>query len=414
MIKNQKSKIKNVLILLISTISSSAFSQTNTLPSVGNVGIGTSTPTVRLTVAGSTRIDSALVVKDSVVFNKSLRVDQNVRFLGETKMNQVKVTDEFVVNGLSKLNGEVKFTNIPLANNFSQLSFLMMNQNGMVKKGTGTEMVQAIQSLVYGTASPLPPLTVCDLEGYSPTWANGPSKIFVSCPNTKVGIGTSNPEYTLDCRGDAKTTGHLWVNQSFSVGTDLNTFSKVNILNTNRAAAIQVNTSGNTKEYQRLMRFEYDNPDTKIIEVFNTATNRYPLTLHANGQLEIDNGTAKILYLGTNGMFSLRNNSIETFRVEANGMVRARKIKVDSETWADYVFDDNYKLLPLDELEIFVKQNKHLPSIPSEKVMIEQGIDVTEMNVKMMEKIEELTLYLIQQNKEIEKLKAEIQRMQQN
>lgn len=414
MIKNQKSKIKNVLILLISTISSSAFSQSNSLPSVGNVGIGTSTPTVRLTVAGSTRIDSALVVKDSVVFNKSLRVDQNVRFLGETKMNQVKVTDEFVVNGLSKFNGDIKFTNVPLVNNYSQLSFLMMNQNGMVKKGTGTELSQAIQALVYGTAAPLPPLTECDLAGYLPTWINGPSKLFVNCPNTKVGIGTSNPEYSLDVRGDAKTTGNLWVNQSFSVGTDMNTFSKVNILNTNRAAAIQVNTSGNTKQYQRLIRFEYDNPDTKIIEVFNTATNHYPFTLHANGQLEIDNGTAKIFHLGTNGMLSLRNNTIETFRVEANGMVRARKIKVDSETWADYVFDENYKLLPLSELEIFLKRNKHLPSIPSEQQIKDEGIDVTEMNVKMMEKIEELTLYLIQQNKEIEKLKAEIQRMQQN
>jgi hypothetical protein len=70
--------------------------------------------------------------------------------------------------------------------------------------------------------------------------------------------------------------------------------------------------------------------------------------------------------------------------------------------------------MPLHELEVFLAANKHLPSVPSEKVMKEDGIDLAEMNVKMMEKIEELTLYLIQQNKEIKQLKADVERLKKN
>ena len=143
------------------------------------------------------------------------------------------------------------------------------------------------------------------------------------------------------------------------------------------------------------------------------AASRSPFTLYADGQLEIDNGTAKIFHLGTNGMLSINNGTTETFRVEANGLTRARKIKVDADVWADYVFEDNYVLMPLSEVENFVKEHKHLPSIPSEKVMKEEGIDLAEMHVKMMEKIEELTLYLIEQDKELEQVKAELETIKQ-
>src|SRR5690606_20237463 len=98
---------------------------------------------------------------------------------------------------------------------------------------------------------------------------------------------------------------------------------------------------------------------------------------------------------GTDGMLSIHNGTRETFRVEANGITRARKIKVDADVWADYVFDENYQLMPLSEVERFLKEHKHLPSVPSEKVIKAEGIDLAEMQVKMMEKIEELTLYLI-------------------
>lgn len=64
--------------------------------------------------------------------------------------------------------------------------------------------------------------------------------------------------------------------------------------------------------------------------------------------------------------------------------------------------------MPLSEVEKFTKENKHLPNVPSARQMTENGLDVAQMDAKLLEKVEELTLYLIEQNKQIEQLKAEI------
>lgn len=72
------------------------------------------------------------------------------------------------------------------------------------------------------------------------------------------------------------------------------------------------------------------------------------------------------------------------------------------------MFEDNYHLASLKNLEDFIKDNKHLPEIPSGKEVIEKGINVGEMNALLLKKIEELTLYLIGQHKEIEKQKSEL------
>ena len=72
-----------------------------------------------------------------------------------------------------------------------------------------------------------------------------------------------------------------------------------------------------------------------------------------------------------------------------------------SANWADYVFANDYKLMPLNEVEAFVKTNKHLPGIDSAEQLAKDGIDVAQMQSKQMEKIEELTLYIIDQDKKI-------------
>lgn len=95
----------------------------------------------------------------------------------------------------------------------------------------------------------------------------------------------------------------------------------------------------------------------------------------------------------------------------SNGIL-TEKIKAALKTsanWADYVFEDNYKLKPLSEIEAFINANKHLPGIPSgDKLVRDGGIDMNEMFAKQMEKIEELTLYIIEQNKQIELMKIRI------
>lgn len=78
--------------------------------------------------------------------------------------------------------------------------------------------------------------------------------------------------------------------------------------------------------------------------------------------------------------------------------------------WADYVFDKNYRLMTLPELESYYKANGHLPNVPSTKEVQENGLNLAETEALLLQKVEELTLYVVQQQKEIERLKAEMQK----
>ncbi len=98
------------------------------------------------------------------------------------------------------------------------------------------------------------------------------------------------------------------------------------------------------------------------------------------------------------------------FRLYVREGILTERLKIAnycSANWADYVFASDYKLKPLSEVEAFVKENKHLPNVPSAQDIENEGLDVANMLAKQMEKIEELTLYMIEMKKEIETLKSE-------
>ncbi|MGL2966903.1 hypothetical protein [Flavobacterium sp. XGLA_31] len=128
------------------------------------------------------------------------------------------------------------------------------------------------------------------------------------------------------------------------------------------------------------------------------------------------------LYIGTTATYPTTTGNYKLF---VEGGIMTEKVKValrSTANWADYVFDENYKLMPLKEVAQYVEVNKHLPGIDSAEQLAEKGLDVAEMQSKHMEKIEELTLYIIDQdkkieaqnkaiennNKEIEELKAQV------
>jgi hypothetical protein len=302
-----------------------------------------------------------------------------------------------------KVDGNLYLPNIPQLNGLTTETILVSGADGKTFKFPTSKL----KDVVYARS--------CEILGgtiASPSWANGPNKLFSECPQVLVGVGTDSPTRNLDVVGSAKVSNHLWSNGSLSVGSDMNAFSKVSIVNTNRTAVIQGSSVGNTKPYQRLMFFEYNHPDTKILEVMNTSSGRTPFALKANGELDIDNGTGKIFHLGTNGDLELTNGTMQTFKVETNGLIRGRRMKLDLNTWADYVFEPTYHLMPLSEVEAFVKKEKHLPNVPSENEFKANGADVMEMNKMLMEKVEELTLYLIQQNKDTEELKQQLEALQ--
>jgi hypothetical protein len=78
------------------------------------------------------------------------------------------------------------------------------------------------------------------------------------------------------------------------------------------------------------------------------------------------------------------------------------------------VFNKDYKLLPLNELTSFITNNNHLPEIPSEKEVLEDGVNMGEMNALLLKKIEELTLYIIKQQQQIDKQQTEITTIKNN
>jgi len=91
--------------------------------------------------------------------------------------------------------------------------------------------------------------------------------------------------------------------------------------------------------------------------------------------------------------------------------ILTEKVKVavkNSLEWADYVFEENYELMPIDELENYVTENKHLPNVPSAEAMVKDGLDVAKMDAKLLEKIEEAHLYIIELKKEVDELKTVI------
>ena len=92
----------------------------------------------------------------------------------------------------------------------------------------------------------------------------------------------------------------------------------------------------------------------------------------------------------------------------AQGHVFARRVKVTQSSIPDYVFEPEYNLMPLPELETYITENKHLPEVPSQAEVQENGLDLGEFNATLLLKVEELTLYVIEQNKQILKLQEEV------
>ena len=178
-----------------------------------------------------------------------------------------------------------------------------------------------------------------------------------------------------------------------------------------------------------------------------TSTPDLTTKLHVNGKIKISDGTqgaGKVLTSDANGVaswaaitssqwstqgnnifFNTTNGSVligtttadPKAKLNVNGNARifgtlvAREILVNlTSNLPDYVFESDYKLKSLQEIEEYVKINKHLPEVPSAKEVADNGMNMGEFNATLLKKVEELTLYVIKQQKEIESLKAQVQK----
>lgn len=118
------------------------------------------------------------------------------------------------------------------------------------------------------------------------------------------------------------------------------------------------------------------------------------------------NSSSRIFVAAATGNVGIGTDN-PTYKLSVLGNIRSNEVVVET-GWADYVFDKKYKLPLLSDVEKFIQLNKHLPNIPSAKEVEEKGLHLGDTQKRMMEKIEELTLYMIEANKQLEKTTTEL------
>ncbi|MBI2273967.1 MAG: hypothetical protein HYU70_09240, partial [Bacteroidetes bacterium] len=125
-----------------------------------------------------------------------------------------------------------------------------------------------------------------------------------------------------------------------------------------------------------------------------------------------DGSSSTPMMIDANGNIGMGVSTGLSEKLSVNGNIRAQKLIVTQTGWSDYVFNADYKLKSLPEVEAFIKENKHLPEVPSAKEVEEKGISVGDNQALLLKKIEELTLYIIElkresseQQKQIDQLK---------
>lgn len=152
------------------------------------------------------------------------------------------------------------------------------------------------------------------------------------------------------------------------------------------------------------------------------ATMNYVLFLNDDGRVGVntDNPTAQFTVNGKTLIgdpAAVNINTTTTYSLYAQHGVLTSKVRVavvNSSNWADYVFEKDYRLRPLNEVEQFIAVNKHLPEVPSACEVEANGVDMAEMDATLLKKIEELTLYVISQEKQIGQMKREIEQLKKD
>jgi hypothetical protein len=143
------------------------------------------------------------------------------------------------------------------------------------------------------------------------------------------------------------------------------------------------------------------------------------LFLSNSGRVGIntDNPTAQLtvngnMVIGDPSVVCIPNSNYKLF-VQTGILTEKLRVAINcSASWSDYVFQKSYRADKLDDVERYIEKNKHLPDIPSADEVVKNGVDVGEMTSKLLAKVEELTLYAIEQNKKIEKLQKKISKLE--
>ncbi len=319
-----------------------------TNPANGNVGIGTISPTRKLTVNG----DVSLVSTSNGNLFEILGNGQTPAARGISLDNNPNGNFNFFIHNWQSANGLPEFR---FREGFGGASLMKIDGDGRVTinnfYANGNDDAFVVND---GTANK---------KNFTVT-KNG--NVNIKVPNSTYISGGS--QVALGVYQNNQTTGGF-IGQV--VETDYNTpgfQNTVLLVNRDDTKAFSVNKKG-----------------TGIVENF---------VIMGNGQT----------YIGPKKATGNHSNAL----LSVNGKILAQSIYVntDPNVWADYVFEKNYKLMNLEEVEKFYLQNKHLPGVPSAKEVQENGDNLVETDAVLLKKIEELTLYIVELKKEVNELKS--------
>lgn len=181
----------------------------------------------------------------------------------------------------------------------------------------------------------------------------------------------------------------------------ITTNGKVGIGNTTPAAKLDIVSStgfGSTNTSGLKIANKNGGPAANIVEVTNQMIQvpaQDPVSLfwvRGDGQVGVSNS----LRIGA----TEANGSYSNYKLSVDGDMIAKRCVIQLDNWADYVFNDDYKLLPLTNVADYIRTHKHLPGVPSEAEVKNNGVDIGDMNKVLLKKIEELTLYMIELKKD--------------
>ncbi len=199
-----------------------------------------------------------------------------------------------------------------------------------------------------------------------------------------VGVGTTNPGAKLEVKGSYGSTGS---------GGDLYANTENSVITLDAGSS----RLGFVKQYGDYPAIAAGSASPLRLGHWNTPN------LLGN----VSSGTfTPNLVIDTAGNVGIGTTNTSSYKLAVLGSIHATSVVVET-GWSDYVFDKDYRLAPLSEVEAHIKAEKHLPGIPSAAEVAEKGVSLGDMQSKLLAKVEELTLHLIEQEKRIARLEQE-------